>query len=207
MAAPKRTTIRRTPSQWRRRRQRRILSTALAVLLAGVALIGADRSGLFGTQQAPDMDRYHDRAFPCVNVVDGDTLDIAIADGDRPHTRIRLWGVDTPETVKLNAPVEHFGPEASTFTRKQTEGKTVRIELLAHDTRDKYGRLLAYVYLPDGRMLNRAIIAEGYGYADPRFDHRDALSFARAMRDARQRQQGLWKDIRQRDLPYYLRRP
>jgi micrococcal nuclease len=177
------------------------------VVFASLLLVGADRAGFFGSTPLGDMDRYDGRTFTCVKVVDGDTLDIAAPDGGRPHTRIRLWGVDTPETVKPNAPVDHFGPEASRFTREQTLGRPVRVELLAHGTRDKYGRLLAYVHLPDGTMLNRRLVAGGYGYADPRFEHRHQGEFSREMRAARDARRGLWQDVQPHNLPHYLRRP
>jgi micrococcal nuclease len=202
----RRNTQRLSPAQWRWKRRRRSLATLAAMLVTASLLLAADRAGWFGSVQDGDLQRYHGRSFACVKVVDGDTLDIAAPDAGRPHTRIRLWGVDTPETVKPNTPVQHFGPEASRFTRDRAEGKTVRVELLAHDTRDKYGRLLAYVYLPDGTMLNEAIIAEGFGYADSRFEHRYLFEFGRAMRDARDARRGLWRDVQPTDLPYYIRR-
>jgi micrococcal nuclease len=65
--------------------------------------------------------------------------------------------------------------------------------------------LLAYVFLPDGRMLNSVLVAEGYGYADPRYEHRYKASFARLQRQAMEARAGLWKDVRNEDLPYYYR--
>ena len=68
---------------------------------------------------------------------------------------VRLIGVDTPETVHPQKPVEYFGKEASAFTKRMAEGKTVRLEDDPQCTnRDRYGRLLRYVYLPDGKLLN-----------------------------------------------------
>jgi micrococcal nuclease len=73
-------------------------------------------------------------------VIDGDTL---VLDGGE---RVRLIGVDTPETVHPNKPVERFGKEASGFTRKMAEGKQVRLEYDAETAgHDRYGRTLAYV--------------------------------------------------------------
>ena len=91
-------------------------------------------------------------------VVDGDTL---VLDGGE---RVRLIGVDTPETVHPKKPVERFGKEASGFTQKLAEGKRVRLEYDAERT-DRYGRTLAYVFLEDGRLLNLEIIEQGYGHA------------------------------------------
>jgi micrococcal nuclease len=152
------------------------------------------------------MPRYHKRSFRCTRVVDGDTLDIDIPDGQWKTTRIRLWGVDTPETVRPNTPPQYFGPEASAFTKRLAEGETLRIELLPHDTRDKYGRLLAYVHLPDGTMLNRRLVEEGYGYADPRFEHRRQSEFRKAMTQAQEKKRGLWAHPHPVDWPDYMKK-
>jgi endonuclease YncB( thermonuclease family) len=137
-------------------------------------------------------------------VVDGDTLDVDEPDGDKPATRIRLWGVDTPETKARNKPVQHFGPEAAAFTTRTCEGKTVRLQLLPGKTRDNYHRLLAYVMLGDGATLNSELIRQGYGYADPRFDHPAKVQFLELQARARQARMGLWKDLKPTDLPYYM---
>ena len=175
-----------------------------AAVLAGLAI--ADRQGLFGRAPAADYAKYHNRPAAVVHVVDGDTLDLDVPDDPHPATRIRLWGVDTPETVKPNTPVQHFGREASDRTKELAMGQTVRLELVPRDTRDKYHRLLAYVFLPDGRLLNAVLIEEGCGYADPRFDHPRKREFARLQQQARRGGRGLWKDLTDADLPYYLLR-
>ncbi|NBB96028.1 MAG: hypothetical protein GVY16_09865 [Planctomycetes bacterium] len=204
--ARRKNTHRLSPAQWRWKRRRRSLALLAAWLVTASLLLAADRDGWFGSVPDGDLQRYHGRSFACVRVVDGDTLDIAAPDAGQPHTRIRLWGVDTPETVKPNTPVQHYGLEARRYTRDRAEGQTLRIELLAHDTRDKYGRLLAYVYLPDGTMLNEAIVAEGFGYADSRFKHRYLPEFGRAMRSAQDARRGLWRNVQPTDLPYHLSR-
>ena len=97
----------------------------------------------------------------CSRVVDGDTIIVNI---DGKKERVRLIGVDTPETKHPKKPVEYYGKEASAFTKQMVEGKKVRLD---HDQqrRDKYSRLLAYVYLEDGTFLNAEIIKQGYGFA------------------------------------------
>ena len=90
-------------------------------------------------------------------VIDGDTFEII---NKGKSERVRLIGVDTPETVKPNSKVQPFGPEASSFTKKMIEGKMVRLEFDVQE-RDKYGRLLAYVYLEDGTLLNSRLLEEG----------------------------------------------
>ncbi len=192
-----------------RRRQYalRKIYLACAVIAIGAALVVADRTGVFGRKPLPERQKYHGKTFRVVRVIDGDTIDIDIPDGKWPNTRIRFWGVDTPETVKPNTPVQHFGPEASRFVKALCEGKTVRIELEpAGKTRGMRGRLLAWVYLEDGRLLNRVLVTQGYGYADPRYDHHLKAELRRAQRKARKDGKGLWKDVTASDLPFYYQK-
>ena len=184
--------------------RRKAAWTAVIALALGLLAYG-DRRGLFGFAPTPDLQKYHNNFFPVVHVVDGDTLDLDIPDGDWPHTRVRLWGVDTPETVKPNTPVQYFGPQASQFTKRLAQEQTVRVELEPGHTRDKYGRLLAFIILPDGRMLNSVLIEEGYGYADPRYEHSRKSEFARLQKQAMEARVGLWENIRNEDLPYYYK--
>lgn len=87
-------------------------------------------------------------------VIDGDTFEIEGGE------RVRLIGIDTPESVKPNAPVECFGRESSEYLKSLIEGKMVRLERDQTD-RDRYARLLRYAYL-DGTFLNEKIVREGY---------------------------------------------
>ncbi|MDP3921705.1 MAG: thermonuclease family protein [Candidatus Omnitrophota bacterium] len=120
--------------------------------------------------------------------VDGDTL--ILASGER----IRLIGVDTPETVHPNKPVEYFGKQASAFTKREIEGRDV---ILKYDVqrKDKYGRTLAYVYrVDDGFFLNEEIIKQGYGHAYTKFPFKYMDQFRNAESEARTNQSGLWAD-------------
>jgi len=178
----------------------------VAILLAALAaLVLADRAGVFG-HGGDDLARYDDKVFRVSGNIDGDTLDVDLADRRNGYrtTRIRLWGVDTPETRRPNTPVQHFGPEASAFTKGLTANKRIHLRLLPEKTRDSYGRLLAYVTLPDGRMLNRLLVSNGYAYADPRFPHPLRTEFAAAMKRARKARLGLWAQAAPVDLPAYL---
>jgi len=129
-------------------------------------------------------------------VVDGDTL---VLDGGE---RVRLIGVDTPETVHPQKPVEYFGKEASEFTRRTADGKRVRLEYDQGTGRqDRYGRTLAYVYLEDGRLLNLEIIEGGYGHAYTRFPFAKMEEFQKAERTARETGSGLWKEATEKVRP------
>jgi micrococcal nuclease len=119
-------------------------------------------------------------------VIDGDTLLLS------NRERVRLIGVDTPETKHPKKPVERFGREAYLFTKRMVEGKEVRLEF-DWQKRDKYGRLLAYVYLTDGTFLNAEIIKQGYGFAYTRFPFKYLEEFRRYEREARENRTGLWR--------------
>ncbi len=123
-------------------------------------------------------------------VVDGDTLVL------KNKERVRLIGVDTPETKHPRKPVEYYGREASAFTRRMVQGKRVRLEFdqanahIGH--KDKYRRTLSYVYLEDGTFLNAEINKQGYGFAYTRFPFKYMDEFRWLERDARTQNRGLW---------------
>lgn len=134
-------------------------------------------------------------------VVDGDTL--KLADGER----VRLIGVDTPEVHYSNKllkdarksrkdikEIQAMGKKASDFTKSLCSGKKVRLEFDVQK-RDRYGRLLAYVYLEDGTFVNARIVEEGYGQVmtiPPNMKYADR--FLELQRKARDRGKGLWKE-------------
>ena len=124
-------------------------------------------------------------------VVDGDTLDLHM-DGKR--VRVRLIGVNTPESVDPRRPVECFGKEASNKAKEILTGKWVSIEAdPTQDKYDKYGRELLYVYLPDKRSFNKMMIEEGYAYEYTyRYPYLYQQEFKAAEREARLHARGLW---------------
>ena len=175
------------------------------LLLIVAALICSDHVGLFGRAPTDDLERYDGQTFWCVKVIDGDTLDVGIPDPDHDSrtTRIRLWGINTPELGKDGREPEHFALEAAYLAHELADGKQVTLHLVPGRTRGGYERLLAYVILPDGRMLNRVLIETGAGYADPRFDH-DLMEEFLALQDAAMAQRiGLWAEITEDKLPHY----
>ncbi len=119
-------------------------------------------------------------------VVDGDTF--VLASGER----VRLIGIDTPETVHPSRGVEPYGKQASDFSKSLLAGKRVR---LVYDVqvRDRYGRLLAYVYLSDGTFVNAELVKRGFAQVStypPNVKHQD--TFLALQREARSAQRGLW---------------
>src|SRR5215471_8549151 len=126
------------------------------------------------------------------NVVDGDTSDVRFEDGRTE--RIRLIGIDTPETVDPRKPVQCFGREASAHAHELLDSQNVGIELdPSQGERDIYGRMLAYIWLSDGRDFGEVMIADGfaheYTYNLP-YAHIDAYKAAQAQAIASQA--GLW---------------
>jgi endonuclease YncB( thermonuclease family) len=157
--------------------------------------------------RARDFEKYHDKIFTVVKIVDGDTIDIDIPDGKYDHTRIRLWGVDTPETKNPKTGVMYFGPEAAEFTRELAFGKQVTIYLdEGNRTRGKYGRLLAYVQLPDRKFLNEVLLSEGFAYADTRFRHSFYHKYKQLEAVAHSQKKGLWEKVTREQLPQWLQR-
>jgi micrococcal nuclease len=177
----------------------------MAFLVLLLAL--AERLGLFAEQQEGDRARYDEQSFVVVKIVDGDTIDLDVPDGEKPHTRVRLWGVDTPETKHPQKGIMYYGPEASAFTKEMTLGKKVKVTLEPNQkTRGKYGRLLAYIYLPDGKMLNEEIISRGYGYADPRFEHLLRRRFLDLQKETKREKRGLWEHVQPDQWPEWYRK-
>jgi micrococcal nuclease len=123
-------------------------------------------------------------------VIDGDTIALG-------EERVRLIGVDTPETRKPGTPVQCFGKKASAFTTELLDGERVRLELDAEE-RDRYGRLLAYVTrASDDLDVNAELVRRGYATAltiPPNVRHAD--EYARLARQARERGRGLWSACR-----------
>jgi micrococcal nuclease len=130
-----------------------------------------------------------------IEVIDGDT---AIFLWEGREEKIRFIGVDTPETKHPTKPTECFAQEAANFTRSLlTPGTSVFLEFDVQK-RDRYNRLLAYVFLPDGRMVNEILLAEGYAQVmtippNVRYERR----FLEAQREARRNAKGLWGKCRE----------
>jgi micrococcal nuclease len=129
--------------------------------------------------------------YKVTGVSDGDTIRISTDSGEE---RIRLIGINTPETAHPTEDVQCFGKEASERMEDLVEGEIVRLEY--DDTqgyRDTYGRMLAYVYLEDGQMVNRKMLAEGYAYEYTyMYPYRYQKEFRELQNVARSAGRGLW---------------
>lgn len=189
-------------------RQRWLIAAVVVLLILAVRLI-TTRCGLPLCDRSDDFARYNSRTVRCVKVVDGDTIDIDIPDHRaqewRAYTRIRLWGIDTPELPHHGREAMYYAYEATEFARKLMAGKAVRLELIENETRGYYGRLLAYVHLSDGRMYNREAVKHGYAYADHRFAHPLRDEFLAVQSQAQGELAGLWRAVTVDQLPKWFR--
>lgn len=121
---------------------------------------------------------------------DGDTI---VVDMNGVDEKVRFIGVDTPETHDPRKPVQCFGKVAAEFTKNLIGNNQVRLEADPTNTnRDRYNRLLRYVYLPDGTLVNLEIIIQGYGFAYLSFPVQKADEFRLAQKNARENEKGLW---------------
>ncbi|SKB96024.1 micrococcal nuclease [Parapedobacter luteus] len=126
-------------------------------------------------------------------VIDGDTF--WVRDG-ADEVKVRFIGIDAPETRNAGRKKKgHFGEEAKAYVTKLTLHKRVRLELDVQE-KDRYQRLLAYVYLEDGTFLNAHLVAQGYAVMatyPPNIKYVDL--FADLQQQARQAERGLWAEI------------
>jgi micrococcal nuclease len=125
-----------------------------------------------------------------LRVVDGDTVVARLSGG--VVERVRYIGMDTPEDVRPGVPVQCYSLRAAAANRRLVTGREVRL-VFDRERRDRYGRLLAYVYRRDRLFVNAALVARGYARPypfPPNTAH--AGTFARLARRARARELGLW---------------
>jgi micrococcal nuclease len=130
-------------------------------------------------------------SYRVIKTTDGDTIDVEVAGKSQ---RVRLLGVDTPETKDPRKPVQCFGKEASTYTKRMLENTIVRLEVdPTQDATDMYGRWLRYVFLPDGTNFNEQLIAQGYAYE---YTFKKPGQYQTALKQAestaRNERRGLW---------------
>ena len=132
---------------------------------------------------------FADTAYPVTRIIDGDTVEIRY---DGKLTSVVLIGVDTPETVHPQKPIETFGKEASAFTRNLLLGESVYLRFDGNKT-DKYGRLLAYLYrAPDGLFVNLEVVRQGYGKVYTTFPFKHKALFQHYSGQAQKAGRGLW---------------
>jgi micrococcal nuclease len=162
----------------------RSLIVAIVVMLAGLVLASP-------AQAYPTMPQGIQGPFAVVKVVDGDTIHV---DANGQRLKVRMIGLDTPETVDPRKPVQCFGLEASAQAKTILGGQSVYLETdPSQDTIDRFGRTLAYVWIESGRLFNLDMITDGYAF-EYTYDlpYRYQADFKAAEADASANDRGLW---------------
>jgi micrococcal nuclease len=144
-----------------------------------------DTSCLGQAPEAPaDAKRVHVK-----RVIDGDTVELTDA------TRVRLIGIDTPESVDPRRPVEELGKEASSYTTQLLEGKEILMQL-GQTPVDRYGRTLAWLWMLDGTFINAKLVFDGYASVYTFSDNPDhAVLLTKCQSEARNAERGLWDPV------------
>lgn len=168
-----------------KRTKKKLLNAVLALLVALAGLIVAQKAEVVQPPASLQAGYYRVTQFD-----DGDTI---IVDMNGVEEKVRFIGVDTPETKDPRKPVQCFGKAASQFTKNLIGQNPVKLEADPTNTnRDRYNRLLRYVYLPDGTLVNLEIIKQGYGFAYVSFPVQKLEEFRAAQKEAREANRGLW---------------
>ncbi|HSX44641.1 MAG TPA: thermonuclease family protein [Candidatus Saccharimonadales bacterium] len=164
-------------------------ASGLVALIIGLGLLLAQH---YGWTKAPAqvLEKSQPGLYSVVHFDDGDTIDVNM-NGTRE--KIRFIGVDTPETHDPRKAVQCFGQAAASFTKQLIGSNSVRLESdPLSSNRDRYNRLLRYIYLPNGTLVNLEIIKQGYGFAYTSFPFTKSDQFLAAQTTARQQNRGLW---------------
>lgn len=168
-----------------------VLFIIISFITLFYATKNVDWKSVFQSDQVSDED------YIVTKVVDGDTIEVS--HGNEVF-KVRYIGVDTPETVKPNTPVQCFGKKASDFNKELVLNKKVKLEKDVSDE-DRYGRKLRYVYLDEGensgRMVNEILVQEGYARLDtfpP--DVKYSKKFQTEESLARENDRGLWSECK-----------
>lgn len=173
-----------------KRQKRKLLSLLITIILAvGTAI--AQHYG-WTDKVANGVQQVQPGLYRVVEFSDGDTIKV---DMNGKTESVRFIGVDTPETHDPRKAVQCFGLAAAIFTKNFIGTNNVRLESDPINTnRDRYNRLLRYVYLPDGRLVNAEIIKAGYGFAYTSFPFEKSEEFIAYQKTAREQGNGLWGD-------------
>lgn len=163
--------------------QKHILSSiASAIVIALLILI---QQGIIKIPDNQPPGTYRVTEF-----VDGDTIGVKM---NGQTQKIRFIGVDTPETHDPRKAVQCYGQAAANFTKQLIGNQSIRLVMDPQSTnRDRYDRLLRYIYLPDGRLVNAEIIKQGYGFAYTSFPFTKLEEFRKYQKEAQAAKKGLW---------------
>ena len=175
-------------------KRRLILWLCLILLVAAVVGLGvtASKGRWFQRLWAnrPMATKIEPGFYSVTHVYDGDTI---LVDMDGALEKVRFIGVDTPETHDPDVDVQCYGEEASAYTSDLLQNETVRLESdSTNSNRDRYDRLLRYVYSEDEKLINKVLIEQGFAFAYTRFPFLKKDSFVSAEAIAKTSGKGLW---------------
>lgn len=169
--------------------QKKVISLVSALVILAIAV-----SQHFGWLEVPKQSTVENNPglYSINRYIDGDTISVNM---NGTNETVRMIGVDTPETHKPNTPVQCYGPAAAAYTKNliSTAGGKVRLESdPKSQNRDRYDRLLRYVYLTNGRLVQLETIKNGYGFAYTQFPFTKSDEFVKAETEAKIAVRGLW---------------
>ena len=176
------------------RRTKAIVSALVFLTVAGLFSLISNKKIFFSSSirykpTFPSSDKLSEKPpkgeFLISNVIDGDTIVL-----DNGY-KVRLIGIDAPEIQHENSPAEEFGYESKSFLKQIAEGKKCILKYEANETYDKYGRLLAYIFV-ENKLLNSEIIKQGYARVYTRFTFSKEAEFINFEREARKKGTGIW---------------
>ncbi len=172
-----------------KRQKTKLIGLLFVLVLFGINTFSNKQNNIV-TEQNPISDPINAGFYKVTKFDDGDTITV---DMNGNKETIRMIGVDTPEVKDPRKPVQCFGKAASEFTKQLIGSSLVKLEADPLNTnRDRYNRLLRYVYLPDGRLVNAEIIKQGYGFAYTSFPFSRIDEFKSHQEQARVQNLGLW---------------
>ncbi|MCA9348350.1 thermonuclease family protein [Candidatus Saccharibacteria bacterium] len=177
-----------------KRQSKKLIYLIISLCIAGATWLG-QRYGWIDVEQSTEqasvaVQQTQPGLYPVQSFEDGDTITV---DMNGTAEKVRFIGVDTPENKDPRKPVQCYGKMASEFTKTIIGDNPVRLEADPTNTnRDRYNRLLRYVYLPDGTLVNAEIIKQGYGFAYISFPFEKKEEFQQYQADARDQNKGLW---------------
>lgn len=170
------------------RQKRKLLSLCIGLILAGMTLFAQKQGWLDSATQ--QVEQAQPGLYSVTEFIDGDTIAVNM---NGKTEKVRFIGVDTPETHDPRKAVQCFGVAAADFTKHLIGSNKVRLESDPLNTnRDRYDRLLRYVFLPNGTLVNAEIIKRGYGFAYTGFPFEKSDEFLSYQTKAREQNKGLW---------------
>ena len=172
------------------KRNHKIAVTILALLLSLASAAWNERYPGAEIPESVSPESIATSTIQVIRIVDGDTFEVSIG-GMRE--KVRMLGIDTPESVDPRRPVQCFGKEATKKLKELIEGKTIELVAdITNDDRDKYDRLLRYVKRDDGLDVNAEMIKQGYAYAYIKFPFERRAEYLKLQTVARSGGVGLW---------------